>query len=181
MLLLFKSDSFFLQHFRECDFFFDFFLYCCKYYSNSNLFSFSFSLCFSKILRLQPLIYPTHTLLGHSNLLQYTNANSQGLSPAALAAAAAAHYTTNYDFIAASQQYNPSMAAQLDVNSLAAAAAFPYTAGTTTSANSAAVAAAAAAGNPAAANMANYATYAALAQQAIAAGAPSSLATAYQQ
>ena len=119
------------------------------------------------VCSLQPLIYPAHALLGHANLLQYGgggNGNAQGLSPAAAAAAAAAHYSANaaaaYDF---TSQYNQ---AQLD----AQAATFPY--GSTQQALSAA-AAAAAASNPA--NVANYA-YAALAQQAIAAGA-----TAYQQ
>ena len=97
--------------------------------------------------------------------MPYTNTSSQ-LTPAAAAAAAAAaaHYSNAYDF---TSQYNQ---AQLD----ASAASFPYGA---TSPAVAAAAAAAAASNPA--NVANYA-YAALAQQAIAAGAPS-LATAYQQ
>ena len=109
---------------------------------------------------LQPLIYPAHALLGHANLLQYGNTNTQGLTPAAAAAAAAHYSNAAYDF---TSQYNQ---AQLD----AQAATFPY--GSTQQALSAA-AAAAAASNPA--NVANYA-YAALAQQAIAAGA-----TAYQQ
>ena len=97
------------------------------------------------------MIYPAHTLLG-PNVIPYTNAGAS-LSPAA---AAAAHYSNAYDF-------NPYSQAQLDP--------FQYSAN-----NQAVVAAAAAASNP---NVANYA-YAALAQQAIAAGAPS-LTTNYQQ
>lgn len=107
---------------------------------------------------LQPLIYPTHTLLG-SNVIPFTGAGAS-LSPTAQA-----HYTSAYDL----SQFG---AAQLD----AASATYSYGAAS-------ALAAAAAANNQGAnatqlANANSY--YAALASQAITAGAPS-LAAAYQQ
>ena len=146
----------------------DFYLLTIELILSFFLFLFLFS-CFLLLFEikihetsLQPLIYPAHALLGHANLLPYGNSNTPaGLTPAAAAAAAAAaHYTNAYDF---TSQYNQ---AQLDAQ--AASAGFPY--GSTQALSAAA--AAAAASNPA--NVANYA-YAALAQQAIAAGA-----TAYQ-
>lgn len=121
------------------------------------------------------MIYPAHTLLGPNAMLQYGSA-STSLSPSTVN-----HFSnpTAYDF---ATQYNQ---AQLDAATVAAAAAsFPYTTNNTASSNQAnnsqalaLAAAAAAASNPA--NVANYA-YAALAQQAIAAGAPN-LTAAYQQ
>jgi hypothetical protein len=124
-----------------------------KYLNNLN---------FSTLQRLQPLIYPTHTLLGH-NVMPYTGAGTS-LSPAAAISAAAAHYSNAsaaYDF---ANQYNQG---QLDQSQ---AASFPY--GSAASNAALAASAAALASNP---NVANYA-YAALAQQAL-----PSLTAAYQQ
>lgn len=120
---------------------------------------------------IQPLLYPAHTLLGPNAMLQYGGAGNS-LNPST------AHFSnaSAYDFAA---QYNQ---AQLDAATVAAAASFPYATSNsvnnnTNSSQALALAAAAAASNPA--NVANYA-YAALAQQAIAAGAPN-LSAAYQQ
>ena len=94
------------------------------------------------------------------NLLQY-GGHTTSLSPST-----AGHYANVYDFANQYQQ------AQLDTSS----STFPY-GNSTQAAVAAAVVAQQAASNPA--NV-NYA-YAALAQQAIAAGAPSLAASAYQQ
>lgn len=126
---------------------------------------------------MQPLIYPTHTLLGSNVLGPYQNAaGNNSLSPST------AHYaaTSAYDFAnqfgaATSGSGNPSLEAAV---AAANAVNFPYgTGGTTASqAVAAAAAAAAAAASNQNANVANYA-YAALAQQAL----PSLTAAAYQQ
>ncbi len=126
---------------------------------------------------MQPLLYPTHTLLGPNvNVLgPYSGAAGTSLSPAAAAAAISnsAHYSNQaaaaaaaYDF---ANQYNQG---QIDAATAAAAAAaaasFPYN----TAGNNSSAASLAALSNP---NVANYA-YAALAQQAL-----PSLTAAYQQ
>lgn len=112
---------------------------------------------------LQPLIYPANTYV--PNLLQYGGQmNGNSISPST-----STHYTNIYDF--AAQQYPQTQLAP-DSNS----ASFSHYGNTTQQASAAQLLASqAAATNPA--NV-NYA-YAALAQQAIAAGSP--LATAYQQ
>lgn len=107
---------------------------------------------------LQPLIYPANTYM--PNLLQYGNPGTS-ISPSTTAQ----HYPNIYDF---ANQYPQS---QLDTS--ASTASFPYGNSTQTSA---ALLASQASTNPA--NV-NYA-YAALAQQAIAAGTPT-LTAAYQQ
>jgi len=102
---------------------------------------------------LQPLIYPAHTLLG-SNVIPYST--GQSISPNSQG-----HYTTAYDL-------SPFAAAQLD----ASAAQYQYAASAVAAANH----------QPNGASQMTTANsyYAALASQAIAAGAPS-LAAAYQQ
>lgn len=91
--------------------------------------------------RLQPLIYPTHTLLG-SSILPYNTAAAASLNQTTNPI----HYSNTYDF---NNQYNQS---PLDTS-------FSY-------ANSPLVAAAAAANVNNQANLANYA-YAALAQHSL--------------
>lgn len=110
---------------------------------------------------LQPLIYPANTYV--PNLLQYGGPGTS-ISPSTTA-----HYTNVYDF---ANQYPQ---AQLETTS----ASFPYT--NTTQAASAALLASQSSTQTTAVNPTNvnYA-YAALAQQAIAAGTPS-LTAAYQQ
>lgn len=108
---------------------------------------------------LQPLIYPANTYV--PNLLQYSG-HGTSISPSTTAT----HYTNIYDF---ANQYPQT---QLDTTSTS----FPYGNSTPASAALLASQTGAATANPA--NV-NYA-YAALAQQAIAAGTPS-LTAAYQQ
>ncbi len=108
--------------------------------------------------RLQPLIYPANSYM--PNLLQYGNP-ATSISPSTTSG----HYPNIYDF---ANQYQQT---QLDTS--AASASFPYV---NTSQASAALLASQASTNQ---SNVNYA-YAALAQQAIAAGTPT-LAAAYQQ
>lgn len=108
---------------------------------------------------LQPLIYPGNSYM--PNLLQYGNPGTS-ISPSTTSG----HYPNIYDF---ANQYQ-----QTQLDSSATSASFPYA--NTTQASAALLASQATGTNP---NNVNYA-YAALAQQAIAAGTPT-LAAAYQQ
>lgn len=133
---------------------------------------------------LQPIIYPTHTLLGSNGLIPFTGAGTT-LSPSA--AAQAAHYTTAYDL----SQFGAT-AAQLDLQN-AANASFPYSSNALNTVNALNLAlnqqlAAAASNNQLAASNASQqlananSYYAALANaQAISATGAQSLAGAYQQ
>lgn len=134
---------------------------------------------------LQPIMYPTHTLLGSSGLIPFTGAGTT-LSPTN---GAQAHYTTAYDL----SQFGAT-AAQLDLQN-AASASFPYSSNAINTVNALnlalnnqLVAAAAASNNQLAASNASQqlananSYYAALANaQAISAGGAPSLAAAYQQ
>lgn len=139
-------------------------------------------------LSLQPLIYPTHTLLG-SNVLgpagyhQNSQAAANSLSPSTVAA----HYAAAYDFANQFNTVGQPTNGQASLEQAAALANFQYGAtgsAANTNGNSggaqnnsnnlqSALAAAAAASNP---NMVNYAAYLAAQQQA--AILPSSLAAA---